>query len=369
MKKRLLPMILVCCMLAAWLAVYAQADDIVAKGDCGADGSNVQWTLDSKGTLTIFGKGAMANYNEWWQGGNDWWNPKTPPWVSNTNMIVSLIVNDGVTSVGKSAFATLNRLTKATFSDSILTIEDSVFYNCSNLLSFTISDNVTSIGNYAFQDCDRLTKMLIPHNVINIGSNAFKGCDVLQSVTILADTPIINASTFQDCPALKEITIPDSVAIIGENAFSGCSALKTVNFTGSESLWNDVTINSGNQPLENAKVNFDTSIESTYRINALSVSDTDGKTLTAIPTGSFLATVSITNLASSATPIILLASYTESGQYQGLMYATVEEPTGATVKITLPVDNSGGKIAQLKAFAVNSFADMTMIGNPVSFPA
>ena len=48
MKKRLLPMVLVCCLLSALLAAAAQADDIVAKGNCGAKGSSVQWAFDSE---------------------------------------------------------------------------------------------------------------------------------------------------------------------------------------------------------------------------------------------------------------------------------------------------------------------------------
>ena len=61
MKKKLLPMLLVCCLLAVWLAVgTTAADDIVASGDCG---ESVKWTLDNKGTLTISGRGAM--YNSW----------------------------------------------------------------------------------------------------------------------------------------------------------------------------------------------------------------------------------------------------------------------------------------------------------------
>ena len=171
------------------------------------------------------------------------------------------------------------------------------------------------------------------------------------------------------CPALKEITISDSVVIVGEKAFSGCSALKDVYFTGAESLWKNITINSGNTPLENADIHFDTSVEATYRINALSISDADGKPLTAIPESSFLATVSVTNRASGATPIVFLASYDAKGQYQGLAYVTVKEPVGGTVEITLPVDNSGGNVAQLKAFAVKSFSGMEVIGNPVVFPA
>lgn len=366
MKKRLLQILFLCLPLAVLLTVGAAAE-VVDSGECGANGSSVQWSLDNDGNLSITGNGTMRDYNRWWNGNNPF--PLKPAWNGYSNMVTSLTVADGVTGIGAYAFARLNRLMTVTFPDSISSIEDYTFYECSNLLSFAISDNVTSIGDCAFYECDRLTEILIPASVINIGENAFSKCDVLQKVTILADIPMIKASTFADCSVLKEITIPDSVAIIGKNAFSGCAALKTVNFIGSESLWNDVTINSGNQPLENATVNFDTSVESTYRINALSVTDADGNPLTAIPKSPFLVTISVKNRASGATPVILLASYSENGQYQGLMYVTVREPVGGTVDITLPVDNSSGNIAQLKAFGITSFANMGIIGKSVNFPA
>ena len=260
-------------------------------------------------------------------------------------------------------------MTRITFPDSVANIDDEVFYGCSNLLSFTIPENVAGIGARAFQDCDRLTSIVIPAKVENVSENAFTSCDRLERVTILGDIPIIKAKTFSDCPALKEITIPDSVMIIEENAFSGCDALTDVYFTGTESMWNEISIDGGNTPLENATVHFDTSVEATYRINSLSISDLAGNPLTEIPNGVFLQTVSVTNRASGGTPVIFVAAYSADGQFLNYAYVTVKEPVGGTVEVTLPVDNSGGNVAQLKAFAVRSFDGLEPIGNLVTFPA
>ena len=105
-----------------------------------------------------------------------------------------------------------------------------------------------------------------------------------------------------------------------------------------------------------------------YRINSITVRDNDGAVLSAIPSGSCLATVSITNLASEGNTLVFLAAYTSTGQYQGMMWVSVEDlPVGATIKVTLPVDNSDGKIANLKAFTVASFSNLTPLGEAVSF--
>lgn len=105
-----------------------------------------------------------------------------------------------------------------------------------------------------------------------------------------------------------------------------------------------------------------------YRLNSITVRDNDGAILSEISSGTCLATVSITNLASEGNTLVFLAAYTSTGQYQGMMWVSVEDlPVGATIKVTLPVDNSDGKTANLKAFTVASFSDLLPLGEAVSF--
>ena len=61
-----------------------------------------------------------------------------------------------MTSIGDSAFSFCG-LTEITIPDSVTSIGDNAFYNCSGLTEITIPDNVTSIGDYAFYDCTNLT--------------------------------------------------------------------------------------------------------------------------------------------------------------------------------------------------------------------
>lgn len=105
-----------------------------------------------------------------------------------------------------------------------------------------------------------------------------------------------------------------------------------------------------------------------YQINSIAVRDSDGEVLSVLPDEVFLATVSITNLASEGNTHVLLAAYTDAGQYQGMMWVSIEDlSVGATCKVTLPVDNSDGKIENLKAFTVASFSNLTPLGDVVSF--
>ena len=119
-----------------------------------------------------------------------------------------------------------DNLTNLVIPDSVTSIGDSAFVNCTRLTSITIPDSVTSIGSDAFYCCTRLTSITIPKSVTSIGSYAFSYCTSLKSVTIPDSVTSIGSSgTFWNCTSLTSITIPNSVTSIGYNAFSGCNNL------------------------------------------------------------------------------------------------------------------------------------------------
>jgi len=106
-----------------------------------------------------------------------------------------------------------------------------------------------------------------------------------------------------------------------------------------------------------------------YRINSITINDMLGKELATIPMGTFLATISFTNVGSSTGTVIVLAKYTDDGAFKGLMYIQAEDvPTGSTINLSIPVDNTNGDVSKLKAFCWASFSSLTPIGNSVAFP-
>ena len=142
----------------------------------GTCGNNVTWTL-SNGTLTISGTGAIADFLFY------------SPWYDYSSSIKSVIINDGVTSIGNRAFYGCSSLTSVTIPNSVTGIGDYAFYECSSLTSITIPNSVTSIGGSAFRSCSSLTSITIPNSVTSIGNAAFADCSSLASVTIEAETP------------------------------------------------------------------------------------------------------------------------------------------------------------------------------------
>ncbi len=263
----------------------ADAATIVKFGSCG---TNVTYTLDSDGLLTIAGTGAMRNYS----------SPSSAPWYSNRSAIKTVIIENGVTSIGEYAFYWGSSLTSVTIPDSVasigyyafsfcdslpsvtfsansrlISIGYAAFYDCTSLTSVTIPDSVTSIGRYAFQDCTKLTSVTIPDSVTSIGDEAFGRCTSLTEITVesgnkhysndeygvlfnkdkttLIQYPIgnertiysipdsvtsIGDSAFEDCTKLTSVTIGDSVTSIGDRAFYHCTSLTSVTFSANSRL-------------------------------------------------------------------------------------------------------------------------------------
>ena len=112
--------------------------------------------------------------------------------------------------------------------DSVTTIGQYTFYNCSSLTSIIIPDSVTTIGYGAFYNCYSLTSVTIGDSVTTIGGNAFGGCSSLTSVTIPDSVTTIGYWAFDECTSLTSVTIGDSVTTIGGGAFYNCDSLTSV---------------------------------------------------------------------------------------------------------------------------------------------
>ena len=242
MKKRLLSFVLAVLMIASLLPATALAAGIVDSGTCGAegDGSNLTWTLDSDGVLTISGSGDMHGY-DYGSSGAPWDDSRVKSAVIaegvtsigshaffDCTSLTSVTIPDSVTSIGDNAFGSCESLTSVTIPGSVTSIGGKAFFGCTSLTSVTIPDSVTSIGADAFYDCTSLTSVTIPGSVTSIGVSAFAFCKSLTSVTIPNSVTSINYEAFRSCESLTSVTIPDSVTRIGKQAFLDCTSLTSV---------------------------------------------------------------------------------------------------------------------------------------------
>lgn len=109
--------------------------------------------------------------------------------------------------------------------NSVTSIENQTFYNCSSLTSVTIPNSVKSIGSYAFDHCTGLTSVTIGNNVTSINYNAFSCCSSLTSITIPNSVISINNAAFSNCSGLTSVNIGSGVKTIGSDAFASCPEL------------------------------------------------------------------------------------------------------------------------------------------------
>ena len=246
-------------------------DDLYGKGACG---ENVDWVMTAGGTLTISGTGAMADCE---------WN--SAPWARACSEITSIVIGDGVTSIGNNAFQYCSSLTGAAIPGSVTAIGSSVFYGCDALTDIyyggygidwlataghndvpngtavhfkddlygkgacgenvnwvmTADGMLTISGTGAMTDCDSfgdpapwkicrqyIKSAVIGSGVTSIGKYAFYCCEALTSVTIPDTVTVIGGGAFRGCSRLSGMTIPDTVTGIGSYAFYNCSSLPSV---------------------------------------------------------------------------------------------------------------------------------------------
>ena len=131
------------------------------------------------------------------------------------NMLQSVEIGDGVTSISDYAFYNCYSLASITIPDGVTSIGSSAFYNCSSLASITIPDGVTSIGSAVFYNCYSLASITIPDGVTSIGNNVFKGCTYVKEYHLLPTTPptLSNTNAFTNIASDCIIYVPaDSLA-------------------------------------------------------------------------------------------------------------------------------------------------------------
>lgn len=401
---------------------------------------------------------------------------------SDCSRLTDVTIPSSVTTIGRYAFSDCRSLTSISIPEGLTAINAWVFSSCSSLTSVTIPEGVTSIGDRAFSYCRSLTSITIPQSVTTIGDSAFASCSdltdayisdleawykidfaddqsnplryaknlylngaLVESLEIPASVSVVQAGLFRSAKCLKRVSIPRSLAGVAANAFEKCTNITEVFYEGSESEWAELPISAGNDPLKNAQVYFNSTLDDYYcrisvqvsgggrvtvdhtaaragdtvtvtaapyqgyelaaicvdgaaiqgntftvtknhvvsavftrlpvtggtedfRLEGISVRTAAGEELQELPQGSLLVTVAVQHLNANGSGTILLAQYDSQGRYRGLMWLTLDEmPTGMTLRVTLPVDNSSGEIANLKVFVVEDLTSPLPVGTPVSF--
>jgi len=150
---------------------------------------------------------------------------------NNCTGLTSVKISRSVTSIGDMAFvgcASLTTINVNKDNPAYISVDDVLLNKTKDTLVlypggkhgvYTISNGVTTIGKGAFAACTKLTFVTIPNGITEIGEMAFMGCTGLTSVTIPNGVTKIGGTAFHNCAKLTSVTIPRSVTSIGEWAF------------------------------------------------------------------------------------------------------------------------------------------------------
>ena len=183
------------------------------------DEDNLSWEYsENTKTLTISGNGEMKDYSL----------DNRSPWEKYKEVIETIIIEEGVTTIGDYAFISLTKLNKLNMPNTLTAIKANAFSECYNLKFVKIPDGVISIGEYAFRDCENLTTIELGNTVTSIDNYAFWGCESLTSLEIPNSVLYIGGGAFERCISLKTLNLGNSVATIGSSAFWLCSSLEKI---------------------------------------------------------------------------------------------------------------------------------------------
>lgn len=126
--------------------------------------------------------------------------------------------------------------------DTVTKIEDEAFYGCDSLGNAPIG-KVESIGDYAFYGCRMLESLVLPETLTSIGESIFENCTHLKTIEINADIPGIPRYCFYGCRELTKVsfdsetrTAKNSLKVVGVYAFAQCATLEKIDFSGFHNL-------------------------------------------------------------------------------------------------------------------------------------
>ena len=148
--------------------------------------------------------------------------------VKYTGTEKEVIIPDGITEIGDSAFYENVKVERITLPESVTVIGRSAFELCRKLESINLPKGLIQIGDQAFRLCRKLKSIEIPGSCHSTGEMAFFGCSSLETVVLGEGVQKIGGYSFVNCTELKQINWPDSLEIISDAAFNSCASLKEI---------------------------------------------------------------------------------------------------------------------------------------------
>lgn len=150
------------------------------------------------------------------------------PYAFYNTLLKEIVIENGATEIGESAFQDAKYLRSVTMADSVVTLGNKAFMGCNALESVVLSDNITVIGTQTFSmnydGSSKLKDIELPSKLESIGNNAFNYCASLGNITLPDTLTSIGSGSFSSCTNLVIDKLPANLKTIGGSAFSGCKS-------------------------------------------------------------------------------------------------------------------------------------------------
>ena len=177
---------------------------------------------ESTKTLTFSGDGEMNVYTTDIFG-DTYINPE---WSSLKDEVENVVVNEGVTNIGKHAFMSFSKLKDVKIASTVEIIDFAAFEGCTALAEITLTEGLKELGEEAFFECSSLTSISIPEKVTYLPDYIFQSCKSLKNID-LGNVRKFGKQVFQYC-GFEKFVIPDGVKTLSENMFFSCRNMKTI---------------------------------------------------------------------------------------------------------------------------------------------
>ena len=196
------------------MPVQIQAKSVTS----GTDDNGNKWTYNtSTKTLVFTGDKAISDFA---MNGHD----REPSWYRWSNKTEHIVIEEGITGIGRNAFADFVNAKTVVLPDSVKVIGEDAFENNQSLRTIKIPNGVVKIGNGAFAGCEKLKSIILPPKVKQVGSFAF--CENVSEMIFLGTTSAMESSILSGCYSITKVVLPPKIKEIKKYDFHNCKNLK-----------------------------------------------------------------------------------------------------------------------------------------------
>ena len=150
-----------------------------------------------------------------------------------SNMKGDLVIPTSVTTIGENAFASTGFNGKLDFQAQIEEFPAAIFKGL-KFTSVSFSDSVKTIGDRAFENCTQLATVTFGQGLETVGQYAFYNSGLSGALTFPDSLKKIDTYAFAKCPHITEITLPEGNATICYAAFYQNTGVQTIRIPLSE---------------------------------------------------------------------------------------------------------------------------------------